>query len=142
MFIRGSVVIAVVDAIANIILCNAASIVTGELCVGVTRSEETAHLITVISTVIIVVTAVVVGHTTAIATSKHCWLAGVEGCQSKSSTGQSSGQTEIKREGGDTHMLWQLILPDKSIKDDSNCGTACGTACNKHIDSVVSGDLF
>ncbi len=83
LFIRGPVVIAVVDAIANIVLCNAAAIVASELGVGVTGSEETAHLVTVVSTVVIVVAAVVVGHTTPIATSKHCWLAGVEGCQSE-----------------------------------------------------------
>lgn len=83
LLIRGAVVIAVVDAIANIVLCNTAPVVAGELCVGVTRSEQTAHLVTIVSTVVIVVAAVVVGHTTAIATSEHCRLTGVEGCQSE-----------------------------------------------------------
>lgn len=92
MFVRGAVVVAVVDAIANIVLCNAAPIVAGELCVGVTWSKKTAHFVTVVSTVVIVVTAVVVGHTSAIATSEHCRFTGVEGCQSESRTGQSFGQ--------------------------------------------------
>jgi len=92
LLIRGPIVIAVVDAIANIVLCNTATIVTGELCIGVTESKLATHFITVISTVIIMVTPVVVGNTSPIATSKHCGLAGVEGCQSESTTGQSSGQ--------------------------------------------------
>lgn len=92
MFIRGAVVIAVVDAIANVVLGNTAPIVAGELCAGVTWSEQTAHLVTIVSTVIVVVTAVVVGHTTPITTSKHCRLTGVEGCQSESRTGQSADQ--------------------------------------------------
>lgn len=79
LFIRCAIVIAVVDAIANIVFCNTAAIVAGELSVGVTRSEETTHLITVVSTVIIMITAVVIGHTTAIATSKDRRLTGVEG---------------------------------------------------------------
>ena len=89
LFIAGAVVIAVVDAIANIVLGNAAAVVAGELCVGVTRSEQTAHLVTIVSAVVIVVTAVVVGHTTPIATSEHSGLTGVEGCKSESRTGQS-----------------------------------------------------
>lgn len=94
MFIRGAVVIAVVDAIANIVLGNAATIVTGEFCVGITRSEQTAHLVAIVSTVVVMVTAVVVGHAASIATSKHRRLAGVEGCRSETEkgTGQSSGQ--------------------------------------------------
>lgn len=92
MFVRGAVVIAVVDAIANIVFCNTAPIVAGELSVGVTQSEQTAHLVTIVSTVIIVVTAVVVGHTTPIATCKDRRLTGVEGCQSESRTGHTSGQ--------------------------------------------------
>lgn len=82
MFVRGAVVVAVVDAVANIVLCNAAPIVAGELCVGVTWSKKTAHFVTVVSTVIVVVTAVVVGHTSAIATSEHCRFTGVEGTDS------------------------------------------------------------
>lgn len=83
MFIRGAVVIAVVDAIANVVFCNTAAIVASELSVWVTRFEQTAHLIAIVSTVVIVVTAVVVGNTPAIATSKDCGLTGVEGYQSE-----------------------------------------------------------
>lgn len=79
LFIRGAVVIAVVDAVANIVFCNATAIVAGELSIGVTRPEQTAQLITVVSTVVIMVTAVVIGHTTAIATSEDCRLTSVEG---------------------------------------------------------------
>lgn len=92
MFIRSAVVIAVVNAITNVVFGNTAPVVAGELSVGVTGSEQTARLIAVVSTVIIVVTAVVVGHTAAVATSEDCRLAGVEGCQSESRTGQSSGK--------------------------------------------------
>lgn len=92
LFITGAVVVAVVDAVANIVLGNASAVVAGELCVGVTWSEQTAHLVTVVSTVVIVVTAVVVGHTAPIATSEHCGFTGVEGCQSESRTGQSFTQ--------------------------------------------------
>lgn len=91
LLIWGSIVIAVVDSIANIILCNTAPIVARELCVGVTWSKQTAHFITVVSTVIIMIAAVVVGHTAPIATSKHSRLTGVEGCQSESSRCQISG---------------------------------------------------
>lgn len=122
LFVRGAVVIAVVDAVANVVFCNTAAIVASELSVWVTRFEQTAHLITVVSTVVIVVTAVVVRNTPAIATSKDCGLTGVEGCQSESKTGQSS---VIRKKKSDIHKQWKLILPDKAIKDDSNCGTAC-----------------
>lgn len=79
LFVRGAVVIAVVDAVANIVFCNATAIVAGELSTGVTRPEQTAQLITVVSTVVIMVTAVVIRHTTAIATSEDCRLTSVEG---------------------------------------------------------------
>lgn len=123
MFIRGAVVIAVVDAIANIVLCNAAAIVAGELRVRVTWPEQTADLVTVVPAVIIVVTAVVIGHTSTIATSKNCRLTCVEGCGSESKTGE---RTSHSRKTAD--ILMKIILPDKAIKDDSNCGTACKEA--------------
>lgn len=79
LFIRGAVVIAVVDAVANIVFCNATAIVAGELSTGITRPEQTALLIAVVSAVIIMVTAVVIGHATAISTSEDCRLTSVEG---------------------------------------------------------------
>lgn len=39
LFIRGAVVIAVIDAVAYKVLSNAAAIAAGELCVWVARSE-------------------------------------------------------------------------------------------------------
>lgn len=92
LFIRGAVVIAVVDSIANIVFCNTAPIVAGELCVGVTWPEQTACLVTVVSTVVVVVTAVVIGHASPIATSKNCGSTGVEGCEIESRTGQRINQ--------------------------------------------------
>lgn len=83
MLIGGAVVIAVVDTIANIVICNTAAIVAGELCVGVTWPEQTAHLVTVVSTVVIVVTAVVIGHASPVATCKNCRVTGVEGCETE-----------------------------------------------------------
>lgn len=68
--IRSPIVVAVVDAVADIILCNAAPIVTGELRTGVTGSEQAAQFITIISTVIVMVTAVVVGNATTVPTGK------------------------------------------------------------------------
>lgn len=139
MFIRGAVVVAVVDTIANIVLCNAASVVTSKLCVWVTRSEQTAHFIAIVPAVIVMVAAVVVGHTSPIATSKHSRLTGVEGCQTESRRDQSSGQKgEVEGNGGLYTRPLKLILPDKAIKDDSSCGTACK---DKYIDSGVSTDL-
>lgn len=89
---------AVVDAIANIFPRNAASVVTGELCVRVTRSEQTSHFIAVVPAVIIMVTAVVVRHASPVSTSEHSGLAGVEGCQSEARRDQSAGQqNEVKR---------------------------------------------
>lgn len=78
-FIRGAIVVAVVDTIANIVLCNTASVVTSKLCVWVTRSEQTAHFIAIVPAVIIMVAAVVVGHASPIATSKDGRLTSVEG---------------------------------------------------------------
>lgn len=92
LFIRCAVVIAVVDAIANIVLCNTAAIVAGEFCVGVAWSEQTAHLVTVVSTVIVVITAVVIRHTPPIATSENCRLTCMEGCDAELKTGQSTSQ--------------------------------------------------
>lgn len=80
LLICGAVIVAVVDAVANIFLCDAAAITAGELSVGVARSEQTAHLVTVVSTVIIVVTPIVVRHTAPIATGKYGGLTRVEGC--------------------------------------------------------------
>lgn len=79
LFIRGAVVVAVVDAVANVVFGNTTAIAAGELSSGVARPEQTAQLITVVATVVIMVTAVVIGHTTAIATSEDCRLASVEG---------------------------------------------------------------
>lgn len=81
LLVRGAIVIAVVDTIANIVLANTAAVVAGELCAGVTRPKQTAHLVTVVPTVVVVVTAVVVGHTSPIPTGKHCRFTRVEGCQ-------------------------------------------------------------
>lgn len=79
LLIRGAVVIAIVDAVANIVFCNATAVVAGELSTGVTRPEQTAQLIAVVSAVVIMVTAVVIGHTTAIATGEDRGLTSVEG---------------------------------------------------------------
>lgn len=128
LFIRGAVVVAVVDAIAHVVLCNTAPVVAGELRVRVTRPEETALLIAVISAVVVVVTAIVVGHTSPIATGEHSGFAGVEGCQSESRTGQereSRQRAQPGRKWDDAWMQQTLILPDSAIKDDSTCGTAC-----------------
>lgn len=92
LFVSGAVIVAVVDAVANIFLCDTTAITAGELSVGVARSEQTAHLVAVVSTVIIVVTAVVVGHAAPIATGKDGGLTRVEGCQSESRIGQSFSQ--------------------------------------------------
>lgn len=97
LFIRGAVVIAVVDAVANVVFRNTAAIVTGELSIGVARPEQTAQLITVVSTVVIMVTAVVIGHTTAIATSEDCRLASVEGCKLHSHNLEHIRDTEYDR---------------------------------------------
>lgn len=35
-----------------------------------------------------------------------------------------------------------MFLPDNSIKDDSNCGTACKSHKHKHIDLFIRVDLF
>lgn len=92
LFIGGAVIIAVVDAVANIFLCNAAAVTAGKFSAGVARSEQTAHLVAVVSTVVIVVTAVVVGHAAPSATGKDSGLTCVEGCQSGSRIGQSFSQ--------------------------------------------------
>jgi putative exporter of polyketide antibiotics len=97
LFVRGAVVITVVDAIADVVLGDAASVVAWELSVGVARTEQAAYLITVIPTVVVVVTAVVVGDTATIPTSEHSGLAGVEGCQSNQMQRyQSSSQWTVR----------------------------------------------
>lgn len=95
MFVGGAVIIAVVDAVANIFLCNAAAVTAGKLSAGVARSEQTAHLVAVVSTVVIVVTAVVVGHAAPIATGKDGGLTRVEGCQSESRISQSFSHKKV-----------------------------------------------
>lgn len=79
LFVRGAVVVAVVDAVANVVLCDAAAIVAGELSTGVTGPEQTAQLIAVVSTVVVMVAAVVIGHAAAISTGEDCRLTSVEG---------------------------------------------------------------
>lgn len=92
LFVGGAVIVAVVDAVANIFLCDAAAVTAGELSVGVARSEQTAHLVAVVSTVVIVVAAVVVGHAAPVAAGEDGGLTRVEGCQSESRIGQSFSQ--------------------------------------------------
>lgn len=41
-----------------------------------------------------------------------------------------------------SEMQTQAILPDNSIKDDSNCGTACKSHKHKHDDLFINVDLF
>lgn len=79
LLIRCAVVVAVVDAIANVVLGDTAAVVAAELCIEVAGSEETTHFIAIVSTVIIMVTAVVVRNTSPISTGEHCRLTGVEG---------------------------------------------------------------
>lgn len=98
LFIRGAVVIAVVDAVANVVFRNTTAIVTGELSIGVARPEQTAQLVTVVSTVVIMVTAVVIGHTTAIATSEDGRFASVEGWKLHSHNLEHIRDTEYDRE--------------------------------------------
>lgn len=77
-FVRGSIVEAVIDAIAHVFPSDAATIVAGKLCVWVTGPKQAAFLITVITTVVIVITAVVVWHTPTISTGIHGGLTGVK----------------------------------------------------------------
>lgn len=80
-FIRGSVVEAVIDAVAHVLPRDAATIVACKLCVWVAGPKRAAFLITVITTVVIVITAVVVRHTPAISTGIQSRLTGVKSCQ-------------------------------------------------------------
>lgn len=125
MFVGGAVVVAVVDSIANIVLCDTAPVVAGELRVGIARPEQAACLVAVVSAVVVVVTAVVVGDAPAIATSKHRGLAGVEGCETELRADQRNGH---RSKAADEPMQWKFMLPDKAIKEDSSCGTACNKA--------------
>lgn len=79
LLVRGAVVVAVVDAVANVVLCNATAVVAGELSTGVTGPEQAAQLIAVVSTVVVMVAAVVIGHAAAIAAGEDCRLTSVEG---------------------------------------------------------------
>lgn len=81
--IRGAIVEAVVDAVADVLLGDAAAVVAGELCVGVTGPEQAPVLVTVVSAVVVVVTAVVVRHAAAIPTGEHRGVTGVEGLKSQ-----------------------------------------------------------
>lgn len=82
LFIRGPVVVTVVDAIAHVLFGNAASVAAGELRVGVTGSEQAAVLVAVVSAVVVMVTAVVVRHTASISTSEDSGVARVKSTHS------------------------------------------------------------
>lgn len=79
-FVRRAVVKAVVDAIADVLPGDAAAVVARELAGGVAGPEEAADLVAPVSAVVVVVAAIVVGHTAPVATGEHGWLTGVEGC--------------------------------------------------------------
>lgn len=68
--ISGAVVSAVIESITHKCSIDAASINTGKLSDGVAGGEGTAHLVTVISTVICVVTHIVQWHTATIITGE------------------------------------------------------------------------
>lgn len=89
LLIGGAIVIAVVDAIADVLLGDAAAVAAGELSGGVARPEQAAGFVAVVAAVVVVVAAVVVGHTAAIAAGEDCGLTRVEGCQSEWRTGGS-----------------------------------------------------
>lgn len=139
LLIGGAVVVAVVDAVADVLLGDAAAVAAGELSAGVTRPERAAGLVAVVATVVVVVTAVVVGHTAAIATGEDCGLTRVEGCQSQSRTGGSVSQWNARCIHVRMHIR-EVVLPDKAIKDCSNCGTACNEM--KTFDSIVGISLI
>lgn len=136
LLVGGAVVVAVVHAVADVLLGDAAAVAAGELSAGVARPEQAAGLVAVVAAVVVVVAAVVVGHAASVATGEDCGLASVEGCQS-----------ELRTEGGVSQwnagcidMLREVVLPDKAIKDCSNCGTACRDM--KTFDSIVSVSLI
>lgn len=91
LLVGGAVVIAVVDAVTDVLLGDAAAVAAGKLSVGVARPEQAAGLVAVVTTVVVVVAAVVVGHTAAVAAGEDCGLARVEGCKSGSRTGGGGG---------------------------------------------------
>ena len=106
-----------------------AAVVAGELGVGAAGPERAHRLVAAIATVIVVVTAVVVRHTAAVATGEHSGVAGVERC----------GPIRRQGEDEDTHQgyfckgvgihcptftTWILGLPDRAI-NAAICGAAC-----------------
>lgn len=69
---------AVVNAIADKLKRNAPSVSAGELHSGVTVPEQAPCLITVITTVVVVVTAVMILDASPIGTGEGCRVAGVK----------------------------------------------------------------
>lgn len=136
LLVGGAVVVAVVHAVADVLLGDAAAVAAGELSAGVARPEQAAGLVAVVAAVVVVVAAVVVGHAASIATGEDCGLARVEGCQSELRTGGGVSQWNARC----IDMLREVVLPDKAIKDCSNCGTACRDM--KTFDSIVSVSLI
>lgn len=136
LLVGGAVVIAVVDAVADVLFGDAAAVATGELSAGVARPKHATGLVAVIAAVIVEVAAVVVGHAAAVATGENCGLTRVEGCRSELGKG---GRVS----GGNARcidMLREVILPDKAIKDCSSCGTACRDLGKFHL--IVSVSLI
>lgn len=132
LLIGGAVVVAVVDAVADVLLRDAAAIAAGELSAGVARPEQAAGLVGVVAAVVVVVASVVVGHAAAIATGEDCGLTRVEGCQSESGKGGRVSQRNARC----IYVLNKVVLPDKAIKDCSSCGTACESM--ETFDLIVS----
>lgn len=69
---------AVVDAVADKLKRNAPSVTAGELHSGITVPEQAPCLIAVVTTVIVVVTAVMVLDTSPIGAGEGCRVAGVK----------------------------------------------------------------
>lgn len=70
--IRGVIVMAIVYAIADITERYAPPVAARELCGAVAVSEQASCLVAVVPTVIVVITAIVVWHTSPVATSEGC----------------------------------------------------------------------
>lgn len=77
-FIRSAVVIAVVPAIADQLQRDAPPVFTGELCGAVAAWEKTPFLVAVVTTVIVVIAAIMIGDTFPIGTGEGSGLADVK----------------------------------------------------------------
>lgn len=101
--IWSAIIVTVVCTIADVVKRDTPSIIASKFCLGVTSSEQASHLITVVSTVIVVITAIRIAYTSPIAAGESCWLTGMKSWRK----GMWQRNVIDRR---DSNRPWQILL--------------------------------